>query len=228
MRARGLEPPRAFAQRDLNPPRLPIPPRPRGKTITGGYNCACERRRSAARRRDRPAAGARRAAACRSASPRPHVSRLESDRRSGPQAGERTCDHRRCGGSRLLRLPRHPSGAPDRGRRLQPHGGAGHDRVDDGPPLGSRSLPGNSADRGQPHAGDREQERQGDPHRPRLPARPLDDDRGDERAHARAQPGLRPRGDAGLRQAAAHCARRSSCASCSRSRSPSGSSSWDR
>ena len=31
MRARGLEPPRAEAQRDLNPPRLPIPPRPRGE-----------------------------------------------------------------------------------------------------------------------------------------------------------------------------------------------------
>ena len=30
MRARGLEPPRAEAQRDLNPPRLPIPPHPRG------------------------------------------------------------------------------------------------------------------------------------------------------------------------------------------------------
>jgi glutaminyl-peptide cyclotransferase len=30
MRARGLEPPRAFAQRVLNPPRLPIPPHPRG------------------------------------------------------------------------------------------------------------------------------------------------------------------------------------------------------
>ena len=29
VRARGLEPPRAFAQRDLNPPRLPVPPRPR-------------------------------------------------------------------------------------------------------------------------------------------------------------------------------------------------------
>src|SRR5438874_1466366 len=30
MRVRGLEPPRAGAQRDLNPPRLPIPPHPRG------------------------------------------------------------------------------------------------------------------------------------------------------------------------------------------------------
>ena len=29
VRARGLEPPRACAQRDLNPPRLPVPPRPR-------------------------------------------------------------------------------------------------------------------------------------------------------------------------------------------------------
>src|SRR3989304_2319238 len=29
MRAGGLEPPRAEAQRDLNPPRLPVPPRPR-------------------------------------------------------------------------------------------------------------------------------------------------------------------------------------------------------
>jgi integrase len=29
MRARGLEPPRACAQRDLNPLRLPVPPRPR-------------------------------------------------------------------------------------------------------------------------------------------------------------------------------------------------------
>src|SRR5919202_1310943 len=28
MRARGLEPPGACAQRDLNPPRLPVPPRP--------------------------------------------------------------------------------------------------------------------------------------------------------------------------------------------------------
>ena len=36
MRARGLEPPRAFAQRDLNPSRLPVPPRPRGKTIAVG------------------------------------------------------------------------------------------------------------------------------------------------------------------------------------------------
>ena len=30
VRARGLEPPRAFAQRVLNPPRLPVPPHPRG------------------------------------------------------------------------------------------------------------------------------------------------------------------------------------------------------
>ena len=30
MRARGLEPPRAEAHRDLNPARLPVPPRPRG------------------------------------------------------------------------------------------------------------------------------------------------------------------------------------------------------
>jgi hypothetical protein len=36
MRARGLEPPRAEAQRVLNPPRLPVPPRPRGKTIAPG------------------------------------------------------------------------------------------------------------------------------------------------------------------------------------------------
>jgi hypothetical protein len=29
MRARGVEPPRAEAHRDLNPARLPVPPRPR-------------------------------------------------------------------------------------------------------------------------------------------------------------------------------------------------------
>jgi hypothetical protein len=42
MRARGLEPPRAFAQRVLNPPRLPVPPRPRGrlKDRGGGYHPA--------------------------------------------------------------------------------------------------------------------------------------------------------------------------------------------
>jgi hypothetical protein len=31
MRARGLEPPRASTQRVLNPQRLPVPPRPRGR-----------------------------------------------------------------------------------------------------------------------------------------------------------------------------------------------------
>jgi hypothetical protein len=39
MRARGLEPPRAFAQRVLNPPRLPVPPHPRG----AGHRLACAR-----------------------------------------------------------------------------------------------------------------------------------------------------------------------------------------
>ena len=43
----------------------------------------------------------------------------------------------------------------------------------------------------------------------RLPARALDGDRGDERADARPERGLRPRRDARLRQAAAH--RRSGC-----------------
>ena len=38
MRARGLEPPRAEAHRDLNPARLPVPPRPRGyKDRARGY-----------------------------------------------------------------------------------------------------------------------------------------------------------------------------------------------
>src|SRR5262245_212990 len=39
MRARGVEPPRAQAHRDLNPTRLPVPPRPRaakGSPGTGG------------------------------------------------------------------------------------------------------------------------------------------------------------------------------------------------
>jgi hypothetical protein len=39
MRARGLEPPRAFAQRVLNPPRLPVPPHPRG----AAHRLACAR-----------------------------------------------------------------------------------------------------------------------------------------------------------------------------------------
>ncbi len=34
MRARGLEPPRAEAHRDLNPERLPVPPRPRGWSVS--------------------------------------------------------------------------------------------------------------------------------------------------------------------------------------------------
>jgi hypothetical protein len=33
VRARGLEPPRAEAHRDLNPARLPVPPRPRNPRI---------------------------------------------------------------------------------------------------------------------------------------------------------------------------------------------------
>jgi hypothetical protein len=33
MRARGLEPPRACAHRNLNPARLPVPPHPRGPTV---------------------------------------------------------------------------------------------------------------------------------------------------------------------------------------------------
>ena len=33
VRARGLEPPRAEAHRDLNPARLPVPPRPRSPRI---------------------------------------------------------------------------------------------------------------------------------------------------------------------------------------------------
>jgi hypothetical protein len=38
MRARGLEPPRAEAHRDLNPARLPVPPRPRSyKDRARGY-----------------------------------------------------------------------------------------------------------------------------------------------------------------------------------------------
>ena len=35
VRARGLEPPRAEAHRDLNPARLPVPPRPRSPTRIG-------------------------------------------------------------------------------------------------------------------------------------------------------------------------------------------------
>jgi hypothetical protein len=49
MRARGLEPPRAEAQRDLNPPRLPVPPRPRGarnlaRRVASVDRCGASRR----------------------------------------------------------------------------------------------------------------------------------------------------------------------------------------
>src|SRR5579862_2634770 len=43
MRARGLEPPRACAQWDLNPSRLPIPPRPRCALTVLGPNAAEQR-----------------------------------------------------------------------------------------------------------------------------------------------------------------------------------------
>ena len=211
MRARGLEPPRAFARRDLNPPRLPIPPRPRvpndnraGTTepvsdddqlpegATGPQPERGEPQLADPRLRDLTFRDWK-AILLRSA-----------------QAGERRRDHGHRRDARLLRLPRDPGCAPDRGRRLQPHGRAGHDRVDDRPPHRSRSGRGAPAHRGKPRPRDGEQERRGRPHRPRLPARPLDGDGRHERPHPRPQPRLRPRGDEELHQAApdrAHHAR---------------------
>ena len=45
MRARGLEPPRARAHRNLNPARLPVPPHPREPTVAdarGGVRCSIQ------------------------------------------------------------------------------------------------------------------------------------------------------------------------------------------
>ena len=54
MRARGLEPPRAFTQRDLNPPRLPVPPRPRGSRIErAGYAAGMDDEREQRERESR-------------------------------------------------------------------------------------------------------------------------------------------------------------------------------
>ena len=47
VRARGLEPPRAEAHRDLNPARLPVPPRPRCFKNRGGVRAAYDARAAA-------------------------------------------------------------------------------------------------------------------------------------------------------------------------------------
>ena len=57
VRAGGLEPPRAEAQRDLNPPRLPVPPRPRERSVGRGA--------------PRPSSGRRGARTSRACSPPP-------------------------------------------------------------------------------------------------------------------------------------------------------------
>src|SRR5215218_6260671 len=62
MRARGIEPPRAEAHRDLNPARLPVPPRPRTKVtvprLPAAFACAALAAKGEETRRSDEEAGA--------------------------------------------------------------------------------------------------------------------------------------------------------------------------
>ena len=137
VRAGGLEPPRAFAQRDLNPPRLPVPPRPRCQGTIGaparlrsGYEFHRRRDRRLGRVEAGAPLGAQRGAPARGeAARRPHLDvpvhgrpGLPARRRprgSGldPEGG-RAGDRRRAGRGRHGRR---------RGRDQGPGGVAGRD-----------------------------------------------------------------------------------------------------
>ena len=104
VRAGGLEPPRAEAQRDLNPSRLPVPPRPRGPKDRRASASAIARRRANGRR------GARRSRAC---SPPPSPTSATMARIAAAPSTSPVADST----SRAVKLPR-TRNAVERGRRV--------------------------------------------------------------------------------------------------------------